>query len=95
MVHEAFCAFSDTLIVRDQHSSFTGRHILRGIERETRNITEGPYRLSLVRRSVSLCTILDERNIVFVGDIDQLVHVTRKSVQVYCKNRVNILGFED
>ncbi|CAB4851263.1 unannotated protein [freshwater metagenome] len=74
---------SKRLVDTRHHSTLTGGHVLRRVEREHRELAERPDGLPLPGRRVRLRGILVDREPMLVGDRAQGRHIGRVAVEMH------------
>src|SRR3972149_5228854 len=73
----------DPWIVRDDHPALAARrHVLRRVERKTRDVPEVPRLPAVVLRAVGLARVLDYHEVVGLRDLVDRVHLRGLPVEV-------------
>src|SRR5439155_24093066 len=67
-VTEALEQRSESFIIRGDDTAVTAGNVLGGLEREASNVANGADGLSLIQRAPSLRTVLNQNDLVFVGE---------------------------
>ena len=65
---------------------------LGGMEGEHRSIAKAPYASSMIAFPKGVGSIIKHRNIKFLGNLIQLLHIAKMAINMYRKNRHRILA---
>ena len=76
----------------DQCSATRGRNHLVAVERHDAVVTEGAHDPALVSRSEGFGSILQHRDVVFVGDGHNLVDLRGHAVEIHSDNGLGLLA---
>ena len=82
MSSEDFCIFCKFLTVCGDHTTFTGGHVFGRIETEASHISKVTYLFTIVFRTMSLCCIFNDNQVMLFCDFHYRFHICSLTIQL-------------
>ena len=79
-------------VVGEEHAAFAGVEVLAGLEAEAADVANGPEAAVSPRCAVGVGGVLDDAQVVLLGDREHGVHVAGQAAEVDDENGAGLVG---
>ncbi len=81
------------LVIGNHHAAFAGGNCFNVIKAERSHIAEAAQLFAFIARAATLRVVFQNQQLVFAGDVYDLVNVCRRTAHVHGDDRLGVRGF--